>query len=81
MVSEVKDKKAHTRKNKKQKIKADSHKVVPRNTKQKLTAEQSMTQAIMQTVIEATKATIMVIREADNLINNARLNTCNAQIR
>ena len=37
-----------------------------------MAAEQSMTHAIMQAVIEATKAAIMAIREADNLVNNAR---------
>ena len=32
-----------------------------------------MTQAIMQTAIEATKAAIMTGREAYNLVNNVRL--------
>ena len=37
-----------------------------------MAAEQSMTQAIMQAAIEATKAAIMAVRGADNLVNNAR---------
>ena len=39
----------------------------------KLAAEKSMKQAIIEAVIEANKAAIMTIREADNLVNNARL--------
>ena len=35
-------------------------------------SEQSTAQAIMQAVIEATKAAIMVAREADNLVCSAR---------
>ena len=42
-------------------------------TKAKMAAEQSMTQAIMQAMIEAAKAAIMAIRETDTPINNARL--------
>ena len=34
-------------------------------------AEQSMTQAIIQTRIESAKAAIMAVREVDNLVNNA----------
>ena len=38
----------------------------------KIASEQNIAQAIIQAGIEATKAAIMVVREADNMINNAR---------
>ena len=34
--------------------------------------EQNMTQAIMQAAIEATKAAIIMVREVDNLVGNAK---------
>ena len=37
-----------------------------------MAAKQSMAQAIMQAIIKATKAAIIVIWEADNPVNNAR---------
>ena len=37
-----------------------------------MTAEQSMAQAIKQAEIQAIKAAVMAVREADNLIKNAR---------
>ena len=37
-----------------------------------MAAEQSMTEAIMQAAIKATKETIMATREAENPVNNAR---------
>ena len=38
----------------------------------KMEAEQSPAQAIMQAAIEATKAAVMVAREADNIVSSAR---------
>ena len=35
-------------------------------------APEQMTQAIMQAVTEVAKAAIMAVREADNLVNNAK---------
>ena len=37
-----------------------------------MVTEQHMAQAIMQTVIKATKATIWAVIEADTLVNNTR---------
>ena len=37
-----------------------------------MATEQSMTQMIMQAAIKGTKSVIMVVREADNLVNNAK---------
>ena len=37
-----------------------------------MAADQSMTQAIMQVAIEATKAVVMAVIEVDNPVNNAR---------
>ena len=66
MVSEVKGIKSHIMQTKIQRIQADSHKTVSRKSIAKMTAEQSMAQAIMQAAIEAAKAAIMAVREADN---------------
>ena len=37
-----------------------------------MAAEQRVSQAIMQPAIEATKAAILVVREADNAVKSAR---------
>ena len=49
---------------------AVSHKTVQEKQEENAT-EQTMTQAIMQTVIKATKVAIMAVREADNPFSNA----------
>ena len=68
-VSEVKGKKFHTRQTKKQKIEVNSQEAVSRKPKQKWQLKQSMIHAIMQATIEAIKATILAVREANNPVN------------
>ena len=51
-----------------------THAKQSKKIKAKMAAEQSMTQAIIQTATGGTKAAIMTIREADDLVKHARVN-------
>ena len=71
MVSEVKRKKAHIRQTRI--CKSSRLTTGSLIKKQEIMAfEQSLTQTIMQAAMEATKAVLMVVREAETLAGNAR---------